>query len=104
MHCKEHFKEEEQELLPLLEAAELSKEKQEGVLAQCVEVMGATHSHLFHFLMAGLLPQDAMQYLDVVTRCNDSPRVSSMLRELTARMEGSSPPPMWDPLKSGKLI
>ncbi|KAJ8630483.1 hypothetical protein MRB53_023806 [Persea americana] len=103
-HCKEHFEEEEQELLPLLEAAELSKEKQEGVLAQCMEVMGATHSHLFHFLMAGLIPQDAMQYLDMVTRCNDSPRLATMLRELTARMEGSSSPSMWDPLKSEKLI
>eukprot|EP00262_Sarcandra_glabra_P018889 TRINITY_DN6936_c0_g1_i1.p1 TRINITY_DN6936_c0_g1~~TRINITY_DN6936_c0_g1_i1.p1 ORF type:complete len:225 (+),score=33.02 TRINITY_DN6936_c0_g1_i1:90-677(+) len=89
-HCKEHFEEEERELLPLLEAAELSKARQEGVLIQCFEVMESTHSHLFHFLMSGLLPHDSMQYLDVVSRCSDKQRVAAILATLTARIEGVS--------------
>ncbi|KAI7987222.1 Bifunctional adenosine 5'-phosphosulfate phosphorylase/adenylylsulfatase HINT4 [Camellia lanceoleosa] len=63
-HCKEHFEEEERELLPLMEATELSREQQEKVLEQCLDVMQGTHSHLFHFFIEGLLPQDAMHYLD----------------------------------------
>lgn len=89
-HCKEHFEQEERELLPLLEAAELSKERQEGVLAQCLEMMESTHSHLFHFLLAGLLPHEAILYLDLVVRCSDHGRAVAMLRELTARMEGKT--------------
>ncbi|KAL5976352.1 hypothetical protein ACLOJK_020683 [Asimina triloba] len=90
-NCKEHFEEEERELLPLLEAAELSKEKQEGVLGQCLEVMEVTHSSdLFLFLMGGLLPQEAMQYLDMVSRCSDRQRVSALLRVLMSEMERSS--------------
>lgn len=77
-HCNEHFEEEETELLPLMEAAELNKEH-ERVLEQCLEVMNGTHSHLFRFFIEGLLPQDAMHYLDLVSRCSDKQQVSSML-------------------------
>ena len=76
---KEHFEEEERELLPLMEAAELSKEQQEKVLEQCLDVMQGTHSHLFHFFIEGLLPQDALYYLDMVIRSSSKERVASML-------------------------
>ncbi|CAK9180657.1 unnamed protein product [Ilex paraguariensis] len=77
-HCKEHFEEEERELLPLMEAAELSKEQQERVMEQCVDVMCGTHSHLIRFFMEGLVPRDGMQYLDLIFRCCDKDRVSSI--------------------------
>ncbi|XP_009623085.1 uncharacterized protein [Nicotiana tomentosiformis] len=79
-HSKKHFEEEEKNLLPLMEAAELSKAQQDKVLDQCLDVMHGTHSHLFRFFMEGLLPQDAMHYLDMLSRCSDQNRVSSMLR------------------------
>ncbi|KAM7526772.1 hypothetical protein LguiA_016674 [Lonicera macranthoides] len=77
-HCKEHFEEEERELLPLMEGAELSKEEQERVLDQCLDVMQGTHSHLFRFFLEGLLPHEAMQYLDLITKSTDKARASSM--------------------------
>ncbi|XP_077234456.1 hemerythrin HHE cation-binding domain protein [Tasmannia lanceolata] len=87
-HCREHFEEEEKGLLPLLEGTEISKEREEGMLVQCFEVMEGSHSHLFHFLMAGLLPRDAMLYLDLVCTCMSRQRVASILQVLTTRMEG----------------
>ncbi|PHU00256.1 hypothetical protein BC332_30043 [Capsicum chinense] len=78
--CKKHFEEEEKNLLPLMEAAEMSKAQQDKVLDQCLDVMHGTHSHLFRFFMEGLLPPDAMHYLDMLSRCSDQNRVSSMLR------------------------
>lgn len=77
-HCKEHFEEEERELLPLMEGAELSKEEQERVLDQCLDVMQGTHSHLFRFFLEGLLPHEAMQYLDLIAKSTDKARASSM--------------------------
>ncbi|KAG5556970.1 hypothetical protein RHGRI_007274 [Rhododendron griersonianum] len=79
-HCKQHFEKEERELLPLMEAAELSREQQEKVLEQCLDVMQGTHSHLFRFFMEGLLPQDALHYLDMVIASSNKERVASMLR------------------------
>lgn len=66
-HCKEHFEEEERDLLPLVEATELSSEQQKRVLAQCVSAMQGTHSRLFNFFLEGLAPEEAMQYLDLTT-------------------------------------
>ncbi|XP_059628448.1 uncharacterized protein LOC132271171 [Cornus florida] len=81
-HCVEHFEAEERDLLPLLEAAELSAEQHERVLEQCLDVMKGTHSNLFRFFIEGLRPQDAMQYMDLIIRCSDEDRVSSMFRML----------------------
>lgn len=77
-HCKQHFEEEERELLSLMEAAELSKGDQERLLEKCLDVMHSTHTHLFRFFIEGLLPQDAMLYLDLISRCTDKDRVSSI--------------------------
>ncbi|XP_052174727.1 uncharacterized protein LOC127789777 [Diospyros lotus] len=83
-HCKEHFVEEEREVLPLMEAAvELSRDQQEKVLEQCFAAMKGTHSHLFPFFVQGLLPRDAVHYLDLLVRATgDKDRVASMLRML----------------------
>ncbi|KAA8539083.1 hypothetical protein F0562_025775 [Nyssa sinensis] len=78
-HCKEHFQGEERNLLPLMEATELSREQQERVLEQCLDAMQGTHSHLFCFFLEGLRPRDALQYLDLITRCSDRERVTSIL-------------------------
>ncbi|GMY23446.1 Ectopic P granules protein [Fagus crenata] len=79
-HSKEHFMEEDRVLLPLMEAVELSKEQQKRALEQCLDVMQGTHSHLFNFLLEGLLPLEAMQYLDLFTSCNDRERTPSILK------------------------
>uniref|UniRef100_A0A803NVZ5 Uncharacterized protein n=1 Tax=Cannabis sativa TaxID=3483 RepID=A0A803NVZ5_CANSA len=79
-HCKEHFVEEEIQVLPYIEATELSKPKQRRVLEQSLDVMQGTHSRLFNFFLEGLLPLDAMQYLDLVAMCHDEERMSSMLQ------------------------
>ncbi|OAY45734.1 uncharacterized protein LOC110618465 [Manihot esculenta] len=78
-HCKEHFEEEEKDLLPLMEAVELSKEQQLKVLEQCFDLMHGTDSHLFNFLIEGLLPWEAMHYLDLILTCKDEEKAASML-------------------------
>ncbi|XP_019151352.1 PREDICTED: uncharacterized protein LOC109148057 [Ipomoea nil] len=95
-HSKQHFKEEERELLPLLEAAELSKLQQVSAMEQCLDTMHGTHSHLFRFFMEGLLPQDAMQYMDMITKCGDKDHVSKMFR-LVVEKENSLGVAMGDP-------
>ncbi|XP_022133544.1 uncharacterized protein LOC111006103 [Momordica charantia] len=75
-HCKHHFMDEEKKLLPLLEAVELTKEQQENMLEQLLDVMKQTHSHLLNFFLEGLLPQEALQYLDLVTSSCDKNRAS----------------------------
>ncbi|XP_051143844.1 uncharacterized protein LOC127260185 [Andrographis paniculata] len=78
-NCRQHFEEEERDLLPLLEATELNKPQQERVLQQSLDAMRETHSNLFRFFMEGLSPHDAMQYLDLIKRYCDNARASLML-------------------------
>ncbi|ESQ45046.1 hypothetical protein EUTSA_v10010495mg [Eutrema salsugineum] len=77
--CKAHFEEEEKELLPMVEAAEMGKEKQKKLMNQSLEVMRGTHSDLFDFLLEGLTPQEAMQYLDLLMKFGDPNLISSFL-------------------------
>ncbi|EPS67047.1 hypothetical protein M569_07728 [Genlisea aurea] len=77
--CRSHFEEEERELLPLMEAAEMNKSQQEKVLQQSLEAMRETHSHLYRFFMEGLRPDDAMHYFGLIKRYCDTVRVSLML-------------------------
>ncbi|XP_076890976.1 uncharacterized protein LOC143542225 [Bidens hawaiensis] len=63
--CKQHFEEEEREVLPLMEAVELTQGQQERLIEQSLDVMPSTHSHLLKFFMEGLLPHEAMLYLDL---------------------------------------
>ncbi|PWA75097.1 hemerythrin-like, Thioredoxin-like fold protein [Artemisia annua] len=81
-NCKEHFDEEERGILPLMEAAELTQGQQEKLLEQSLDVMPSTHSHLLKFFMEGLQPQEAMLYLDLITRCTDKDRAGSIYRFL----------------------
>ncbi|XP_061363966.1 uncharacterized protein LOC133307472 [Gastrolobium bilobum] len=78
--CKHHFMEEEVELLPLMEALELSKEQEESALQQCFDVMQETHGRLLKFLLEGLPPIDAMKYLDLISKCRDKERMESILQ------------------------
>lgn len=78
--CKQHFMEEDLELLPMMEAVELSKEQDESALEQCFVVMQGTHGRLLKFLLEGLPPHDAMKYLDLISMCRDKERMESMLR------------------------
>ncbi|KAI3994505.1 hypothetical protein MKX01_012762 [Papaver californicum] len=91
-HCEEHFEEEESQLLPLLEATEISREQQDRMVEQCLEVMEGTHSHLFHFLISGLLPREAILYLSLITKCttaSNTERVNSMLHTLMTRIDST---------------
>ncbi|KAG1331698.1 hypothetical protein COCNU_02G016660 [Cocos nucifera] len=106
-HCKEHFKEEEKELLPLLAAAERTQIEEENntsssFVEQMMLLMESTHSHLFPFFMAGLLPHEAMQYVDLVCLYTcDQQRVAAMLKSLITLTEGTHPPSICTtPLKS----
>ena len=67
-------------MLPYIEATELSKPRQRKVLEQSLDSMQGTHSRLFNFFLEGLLPVDAMHYLDLVAMCHDEERMSSMLQ------------------------
>ncbi|KAD5961880.1 hypothetical protein E3N88_13353 [Mikania micrantha] len=87
-NCKQHFEEEERGILPLMEAAELTQGQQERLLEQCLDVMPSTHSHLLRFFMEGLLPQEAMLYLDFITRCTHKDRAASIYRFLVEEHHG----------------
>ncbi|KAI3809269.1 hypothetical protein L1987_25240 [Smallanthus sonchifolius] len=87
-NCKQHFEEEERGILPLMEAAELTQGQQERLLEQSLDVMPSTHSHLLKFFMEGLLPQEAMLYLDLITRCTDKDRAGSIYRFLVDEHHG----------------
>ncbi|CAN6897841.1 unnamed protein product [Brassica oleracea] len=79
MMCKAHFEEEEKELLPMVEAAEMGKEKQKKLMNQGLEVMRGTHTNVFDFLLQGLTPQEAMQYLDLLINFADPDLISSFM-------------------------
>lgn len=81
-HCKEHFRKEERDLLSLMEATELQKDEHTIILGQCLEVMHETHTLQFRFLMEGLLPHDAMHYLDIIVQSNDKMKATSIIRTL----------------------
>ncbi|ESW14856.1 hypothetical protein PHAVU_007G023000 [Phaseolus vulgaris] len=78
--CKQHFEEEEVELLPLMEALELSKEQEVSALEQCFDVMQGTHGRLLKLLLEGLPSCDAMKYLDLISKCRDKEKMESMLK------------------------
>ncbi|KAI7758073.1 hypothetical protein M8C21_017379, partial [Ambrosia artemisiifolia] len=86
--CKQHFEEEERGILPLMEAAELTRGQQERLVEQSLDVMHSTHSHLLKFFMEGLLPHEAMLYLDLITRCTDKDRAGSIYRFLVEEQHG----------------
>ncbi|KAK4279505.1 hypothetical protein QN277_011279 [Acacia crassicarpa] len=78
--CKQHFREEEVELLPLMEAVEMSKDEEQSAVEQCFEVMQATHNRLFKFLLEGLSSHDAMKYLDLIRSCRNTEKMESILQ------------------------
>lgn len=81
-NCKEHFDEEEKNLFPLMEAADLTMDQQRKAMEQSIDVMQATHSHLFRFFMEGLLPHEALEYTDLLINCMDKEKAISKLRIL----------------------
>ncbi|ONK71283.1 uncharacterized protein A4U43_C04F6880 [Asparagus officinalis] len=98
-HCKEHFAEEETKLLPLLETAEKARRQEGGQpwsqLEWAEKLISSTesaHSQLFPLLMAGLRPDEALQYVDLVCRCLcDDRQVVKMLQSLVSWFEGTLP-------------
>ncbi|RZB89473.1 uncharacterized protein LOC114372430 [Glycine soja] len=80
--CKQHFAEEEVELLPLMKALELSKEQEVSALEQCFEVMQGTQNRLLKFFLEGLPPHDAMKYLDLISKCRDKEKMESILQKI----------------------
>ncbi|XP_020595909.1 uncharacterized protein LOC110035914 [Phalaenopsis equestris] len=98
-HCKQHFEDEERELLPLLEAAESVRrragEEKPGMpnrwVQQMVDLMEQTHSRLFSFFAAALLPREALRYVGLVS-AGDDQRAIAMLRSIAVSIETSSRP------------
>ncbi|KAK9156776.1 hypothetical protein Scep_003350 [Stephania cephalantha] len=60
------------------------------MMEQCLQLMESTHSRLFSFMIEGLAPKDAMQYLDLMIRYGDGARVSLLLQSLLAIKNKSS--------------
>ncbi|KAK1288106.1 hypothetical protein QJS10_CPB19g00411 [Acorus calamus] len=88
-NTRQHFMEEERDLLPLLEG----EDEEEGVIDKCMEVMESTHSHLFPFFISSLLPHEAMHYLSLLLRfCSNRVGLASTFRSLTAHMDALPPP------------
>ncbi|KAL9267522.1 hypothetical protein AKJ16_DCAP21505 [Drosera capensis] len=81
-NCKKHFEEEEKYVFPLMETADDTSEQEKRMLIQCIDLMPGTHSHLFSFFIEGLLPHEAMQYLDLLLNYNDQERTAQMFRAL----------------------
>ncbi|GAB2222611.1 hypothetical protein Drorol1_Dr00016730 [Drosera rotundifolia] len=81
-NCKKHFEEEEKYVFPLMEAADDTIEQEKRMLSQCIDLMPGTHSHLFSFFIEGLLPHEAIQYLDLLLNYNDQERAAQMFRTL----------------------
>lgn len=81
-HCMEHFQEEEQNLLPLLEAAELGTKEQESLVGSCFSVMELSHSQHFPYLLSGLLPHEIQEYLGVAQRCQEKEKIQRMIQSL----------------------
>ncbi|GAB2209267.1 hypothetical protein Droror1_Dr00026476 [Drosera rotundifolia] len=69
-NCKKHFEEEENYVFPLMEAVNDTIEQEKRMLSQCINLMPRTHSHLFSFFIEGLLPHEAIQYLDLLLDYN----------------------------------
>ncbi|XBI30308.1 hypothetical protein VPH35_054078 [Triticum aestivum] len=99
-HTKEHFKEEEKDMLPRLESVRRMQREEgnvpdksnSGWASEAMGTMEMTHSKLFPFFMTGLMPQEAVQYLDLVCRCTKNTRhLVSMLRSLAERLEDANP-------------
>lgn len=83
VHVKEHFKEEEKEQLPLLEAAGFGTSKQQPMVAQAFLVMEASHSRLLPYLLEGLKPHEVHQYLGIMKLSTaDNAEKNSMLRRI----------------------
>ncbi|KAJ4758520.1 hemerythrin HHE cation-binding domain protein [Rhynchospora pubera] len=97
-HFKDHFREEEKELFPLIDSvyrmqrieSDISNWSNSGWVGQVVNVTESIHSRLFPFFIAGLLPHEAMEYVDLICRSTRDPqRLVSMLQSLTSLLEGT---------------
>ena len=62
-----------------MEAAELDEQQQRKIFEQYINVMQGTHSHLIRFFIEGLLPHEAMEYVDLVMICMDQETMASIL-------------------------
>lgn len=74
------------------------EKKKEACMDQVMLIMEGTHSHLFHILIAGLLPYESMQYLDILRCCSqDKDRLTKMFQSLKSNIESApySFPPMF---------
>ncbi|MED6139647.1 hypothetical protein PIB30_085778, partial [Stylosanthes scabra] len=78
--CNQHFRDEDVELLPMMEAVELSDERDKIALEQCLDVMQGTHRRLLKFFLEGLPSHDAMKYLDLISVCRDKEKMECMLQ------------------------
>lgn len=82
-HSIEHFKEEETELLPLLNAAGVGSKQQSALVGKCVEIMESMHARLFPFMLSGLQPHQIHQYVSLLQKSLEEGNKALLSRMLT---------------------
>lgn len=80
----EHFREEEIELLPLLNAAGVGIRQQAVLLENCLDIMDSMHSQLFPFLLSGLQPHQIHQYLETLQKCLENSKTESLMKMINS--------------------
>jgi hypothetical protein len=69
---------------------DISNWSNSGWVGRVVSATESTHSRLFPFFIAGLLPHEAMEYVDLICRSTRDPQqLVSMLQSLTSLLEGT---------------
>ncbi|MCO5602943.1 hypothetical protein L7F22_057084 [Adiantum nelumboides] len=83
-HTIEHFKEEETELLSLLNAAGVGNKQQAALVGKCVEIMESMHARLFPFMLSGLQPHQIHQYINLLQKSLEEGNKVTLGRLMTA--------------------
>ncbi|KAI5073111.1 hypothetical protein GOP47_0011124 [Adiantum capillus-veneris] len=83
-HTIEHFKEEETELLPLLNAAGVGSKQQAALVGKCIEIMESMHARLFPFMLSGLQPHQIHQYINLLQKSLEESNKATLGRMMTA--------------------
>ncbi|XP_024533906.1 uncharacterized protein LOC9638252 [Selaginella moellendorffii] len=85
---RDHFDEEERDILPLLETVGFGSKQQDAAIESCVIIMEAAHGRLLPYLLQGMPAHEMYQYLRIVQKPFQDPAspsshvLESMFRSL----------------------
>ncbi|KAJ3677945.1 hypothetical protein LUZ60_001748 [Juncus effusus] len=97
-HVRDHFKEEETELLPLIDSiyktdrieGDISNWSNSKWVGQLFLLTESTHSQMLPLFIAGLLPDEAMKYVDLLCRSvKDEQKLVNMVKSVVGLLEGT---------------